>query len=296
MEYVSLYPNSNKEPKPAKNQHCTAPRITSRQRNKRNYKHRYKYLGFRLILVILLVEVSLCSGFMLGRASATPYTSSSSLPTQEPSYSFSSDENTSSSANTLPKATSTKEDWNLILINRDHPLPEDFNIPELTQLRNGHAIDKRAYPALQEMMDAARAEHLDPLICSSFRTWDRQEELYQNKINFLLDQGYSQKEAEINAAIWVAIPGTSEHQAGLAVDIVDTAYQQLDEAQESTAVQQWLMEHCAEYGFILRYPTDKSEITGIGYEPWHYRYVGKEAAKIIMEQGICLEEYLAATP
>lgn len=71
MEYVSLYPNSNKEPKPAKNHHRTAPRITSRQRNKRNYKHRYKYLGFRLILVILLVEVSLCSGFMLGRESTS---------------------------------------------------------------------------------------------------------------------------------------------------------------------------------------------------------------------------------
>ena len=89
-------------------------------------------------------------------------------------------------------------------------------------------------------------------------------------------------------------PGTSEHETGLAVDIVDKSYQILDRKQEQTPVQQWLMDHCAAYGFILRYPTDKSALTGIGYEPWHYRYVGREAAAAIMEQGICLEEYEAA--
>ena len=88
-------------------------------------------------------------------------------------------------------------------------------------------------------------------------------------------------------------PGTSEHQAGLAVDIVSVEYQVLDEGQEDTPLQQWLMAHCWEYGFILRYPTDKSDLTGVGYEPWHYRYVGEEAAKAVTEQGICLEEYLA---
>ena len=93
--------------------------------------------------------------------------------------------------------------------------------------------------------------------------------------------------------MWVARPGTSEHQAGLAVDIVSVEYQVLDEGQEDTPLQQWLMAHCWEYGFILRYPTDKSDLTGVGYEPWHYRYVGEEAAKAITEQGICLEEYLA---
>ena len=90
-----------------------------------------------------------------------------------------------------------------------------------------------------------------------------------------------------------ARPGTSEHQAGLAVDIVDIDYQLLDQAQEDRPVQRWLMEHCAEYSFILRYPTDKSTLTGVGYEPWHYRYVGEEAARAIMDGGLCLEEYLA---
>ena len=185
-------------------------------------------------------------------------------------------------------------EWNLRLVNASHPLSEDFTAPELTQLRNNQAIDKRAYPALQQMMDDARAAGLQPLICSSYRTRATQKRLFQNKADTLAKQGYSQEEAEDRAAEWVARPGTSEHEAGLAVDIVDTNYQILDEQQKQTPVQQWLMAHCADYGFILRYPTDKSDLTGIGYEPWHYRYVGEEAAKEIMEQGICLEEYLGA--
>ena len=183
---------------------------------------------------------------------------------------------------------------NLRLVSAAHPLPEDFTAPELTQLRNRQAIDKRVYPALQRMMDDARAAGLQPLICSSYRTRATQERLFQNKIERLVKQGCSREEAETLAAQWVARPGTSEHEAGLAVDIVDTSYQILDEQQEQTPVQQWLMAHCADYGFILRYPSDKSDLTGIGYEPWHYRYVGEEAAKEITEQGVCLEEYLGS--
>lgn len=182
--------------------------------------------------------------------------------------------------------------WNLILVNGDHPLPEDFQVPEFTQLVGGHSIDKRAYPALQRMMDACRAAGLQPTICSSYRTQEKQTELFERKVQSCLPQAASREEAEEQAAFWVARPGTSEHQAGLAVDIVDKSYQLLDEEQENTAVQKWLMEHCAEYGFILRYPTEKNDLTGVGYEPWHYRYVGEEAAGEIMSRGLCLEEYL----
>ena len=183
--------------------------------------------------------------------------------------------------------------WNLQLINWENPLPEDYEAGELTELSNGHAVDSRIYPALQEMMDDARAAGYNPLICSSFRTWDKQSQLYERKVQFYIDQGSDRATAEEQAAVWVARPGTSEHQAGLAVDIVSVEYQVLDEGQEDTPLQQGLMAHCWEYGFILRYPTDKSDLTGVGYEPWHYRYVGEEAAKAITEQGICLEEYLA---
>lgn len=91
---------------------------------------------------------------------------------------------------------------------------------------------------------------------------------------------------------WVAVPGTSEHQLGLAVDIVDVNYQLLDTNQENTAVQKWLLENSWRYGFILRYPTDQTDVTGIVYEPWHYRYVGKEYAQDIYKKGLCLEQYL----
>lgn len=183
--------------------------------------------------------------------------------------------------------------WNLLLVNGDHPIPEDFIPPELTRLRNGQSVDARAYPSLQRMMDDARAEGLQPLICSSYRSEETQNRLYRQKVQSLLAQGYAQGEAEEEAAAWVARPGASEHQIGLAVDIVDKSYQLLDDGQERTAVQRWLMEHCADYGFILRYPTDKSALTGVGYEPWHYRYVGEEAAREIMDGGLCLEEYSA---
>ena len=192
-----------------------------------------------------------------------------------------------------PDSAASPEDWNLILVNWEHLLPEDFSVPELTRLANGHAIDSRAYPDLQRMMDGARAAGLRPTICSSYRTREKQTQLFENKVQTLLAEGYGQEEAETQAAMWVARPGTSEHQAGLAVDIVDKSYQLLDQGQEDTAVQKWLMHHCAEYGFILRYPAEKSALTGVNYEPWHYRYVGAEAAGEIMERGICLEEYLS---
>ena len=182
--------------------------------------------------------------------------------------------------------------WNLILVNSKNPLPENFTDPDLTQLRYRQAVDSRAYPELQEMMDAARAEGLQPLICSSYRDWDTQTQLFEAEIQNWLNRGFAQEEAEAQAAVWVARPGTSEHQTGLTVDIVDMSYQLLDVTQEKTPVQQWLMAHCVEYGFILRYPANKSDITGIGYEPWHYRYVGVEAAREITERGLCLEEYL----
>ena len=192
-----------------------------------------------------------------------------------------------------PDPAASPEDWKLLLVNWETPLPEDFSIPRLTQLVNGHAIDSRAYPDLQRMMDDARAAGLQPTICSSYRTRDKQEKLFENKVQSMLAEGYGRTEAEERAAAWVARPDTSEHQAGLAVDIVDKSYQLLDQRQEETAVQKWLMAHCAQYGYILRYPTGKSALTGVNYEPWHYRYVGTEAAAEIMERGICLEEYLA---
>lgn len=242
------------------------------------------------LLFVVTGALLFCSGFLLGKDRATPNITPPYVETPVPVI---SQPPLKGGTEDIQGGTIREEtEWSLILVNAENPLPENFQLPTLTQLRNGHAIDSRAYPALQRMMDAARAEGLQPLICSSFRSWNNQKELFFNKVQWYLDLGHSLAEAEEKAAQWIARPGTSEHQLGLAVDIVDINYQLLDEQQEDTLVQQWLMSHCAEYGFILRYPTDKSDITGVKYEPWHYRYVGEVAAKEIMEQGLCLEEYL----
>lgn len=184
-----------------------------------------------------------------------------------------------------------KTEWNLILVNKNNAISEDYQF-NLKQLDNGHAVDERCYDDLQHMMDDCRAAGLEPVICSSYRTNEKQAELFNRQVEKWKNLGYSDNEAEIEAGKLVAVPGTSEHQLGLALDIVDISYQILDEKQENTAVQKWLMQNSWKYGFILRYPTDKRDITGISYEPWHYRYVGKKAAKEIYDAGLCLEEYL----
>lgn len=184
------------------------------------------------------------------------------------------------------------EAWQILLVNPWNEMPEDFEVT-LKTLPDGQKVDERAYEDLNAMLEDCRKAGLRPKICSSYRTQSKQTYLYNNKIARLRSAGYSKTAAEAEAGRWVARPGTSEHQVGLAVDIVDRSYQVLDHKQETTAAQKWLMAHCAEYGFILRYPSEKGEITGIGYEPWHYRYVGREAAQAITAQGVCLEEYIA---
>lgn len=190
-------------------------------------------------------------------------------------------------------ASDAGQDWQLILVNAQHALPDDFSV-ELADVGSGHSVDARIASALQVMLDDCRAAGLEPLICSSYRTQQIQQSLFDDKVQRLIAEGYAPDAAQAKAGTVVAVPGTSEHQTGLAVDLVDEGNQNLDETQEQTAVQQWLIAHSWEYGFVLRYPNDKSSVTGIIYEPWHYRYVGKDAARDMHEGGLCLEEYLQA--
>ena len=133
-----------------------------------------------------------------------------------------------------------------------------------------------------EMLKAAKAEGLGPIVVSGYRTQEKQRRLYEDKIKEYRKQGYSKEEARRKAEQWVALPGTSEHQLGLAVDINGAVYD----------IYPWLQENSYKYGFIFRYPEEKESITGISEEVWHYRYVGVKAAKEIYQRGICLEEYL----
>ena len=190
-------------------------------------------------------------------------------------------------------AVKTTEDWKLVLVNNSHKLPKDHTVETASVAgRSGYQFDKRAIASLDQMIADAAAEGLEIEVCSAYRTIEYQEKLIQVQVAKYVAQGMSQSDAESKTAMEIIEPGASEHNLGLAVDLVAKSYQHLEDDQEDTAENQWLQKHCTKYGFILRYPKDKQEITGIKYEPWHFRYVGKAAAEEITEQGICLEEYL----
>ena len=172
-------------------------------------------------------------------------------------------------------------------------VPADY-APELVDAEDGYIVDKSCRDSLLQMLSDCRKAGHNARITSAYRRHSTQIELYNNKVWYFMNCGYDEASARKEAGTIIAVPGTSEHELGLAVDLVDANYWVLDEAQENMPAQKWLMEHCWEYGFILRYPNGKSAATGIIYEPWHYRYVGKELAQEIQATGLCLEEYYAA--
>ena len=179
----------------------------------------------------------------------------------------------------------------ILLVNPWNYVPENYTV-ELKKLDSNYQVAAEAYDDLQLMLADCKAGGGKPVICSAYRTQEYQENLYNKKVKKLMSTGLSQDEAEKEAGTVVAVPGTSEHQLGLALDIIDYYNYTLDRSQENTKTQQWLMANSWQYGWILRYPNGKSEVTGIIYEPWHYRYVGREIAAEIHELGLCLEEYL----
>ena len=180
----------------------------------------------------------------------------------------------------------------LILVNKKNKLPDDYEVELKTMYDKVNRAAKEAYEPLNDMLAAGRAEGLAFEICSSYRDVKKQERLFKEDVDMLMSCGYTYEEAYTEVAKETMPPGHSEHSTGLAFDIVSMGYQMLDAKQHYTAETQWLHENCAKYGFILRYPKGKEEITEINYESWHYRYVGVEAATYIMEHGISLEEYL----
>ncbi len=185
----------------------------------------------------------------------------------------------------------SKEDWQLVLVNKQHPVPEDYTFT-LGKVKGNMKCDVRIIDDLMDMMQAAKADGIKLVICSPYRDYNRQTILFNRKIDHYMESGYSYLEAYRIASMTVTVPGASEHQIGLALDIISTTYASLDTQFGETKAGMWLREHCDEYGFILRYPKGKEYITGIQYEPWHFRYVGKEAAAVIMERNITLEEFL----
>lgn len=180
----------------------------------------------------------------------------------------------------------TTGDWKLILVDKHHYIPKDYQV-NLIRLSNGKQVDSRIYSSLQKMFNDARASGLSLFVREGYRTSQDQQQIMNERIREYENQGCSKRRASKMAEKYVAIPGTSEHQLGLSVDI------NADQTKcSSEKVYSWLDNNAYKYGFIKRYPSSKSYITGINNEPWHYRYVGKEAAATIKKQDLCLEEYL----
>lgn len=182
------------------------------------------------------------------------------------------------------------DDWNLVLINKQHPISTDYEFT-LGNLSNSMQCDNRIIDDLLSMMKAADQDGIKLVVCSPYRDLEKQKKLFERKIRYYIKSGYSYIDAYKLSSQVVTIPGASEHQVGLAIDLISPKYTMLDEGFENTDAGRWLKKHCHEFGFILRYPKGKENITSIEYEPWHFRYVGRDAATIIMDNEICLEEF-----
>ena len=229
----------------------------------KRYARRKKFKVKKLFILLFTVMLCVMAGKVLHSSLTTPFL-----------------------GNITHHMASEDHGWNLILVNRENYIPADYEV-QLTELSNGKKVDSRIYPELQEMFNAARAQGYGLFVREGYRTQEEQQQLMNEKIEAYENEGKSKPEAKKLAEQWVAIPGTSEHQLGIAVDInADTTKSSRDD------VYNWLEENAHTYGFIKRYPSNKTDITGIINEPWHYRYVGKEAASAIYSQGICLEEYI----
>ena len=199
-------------------------------------------------------------------------------------------EKTSNEENAKETVEISDEDkWKLIIVNKDRIVPKDFTV-DLIKFENTR-VDYRISDPLKAMTDDAKKDNIVLTVLSGFRSVSEQKELYNSKIKSFESQGYSTEASKIYANQYIQPPGASEHHTGLAIDLGTEGVLPLDEKFSETSAYKWLKENAAQYGFIERYPNDKTDITGVSWEPWHFRYVGEENAKAITSMGICLEEY-----
>ncbi len=186
--------------------------------------------------------------------------------------------------------------WAMFLVNKKNPLPADYDSRIETKVVfeswREYFLDVRAAGYLEKMLKAAENDGIDLYVVSAYRTIEYQQQNFDNSVQDRVDRGMSYDDAYADTLAEVALPGESEHNAGLALDIMVEEYQNMDDdGFEDTEAFAWLDRHAAECGFILRYPKGKQELTGIIYEPWHYRFVGVYYANEIKKSGLCLEEY-----
>ncbi len=176
--------------------------------------------------------------------------------------------------------------WNLVLVNKENPLPSDYSFTK--QSYSGIPVDERMYSSMTAMLNDAINSGMNLWIASGYRSEEEQEAIIDREVSSRMNNNnMSEEEAIETVMLTMLTPGASEHHTGLAIDFnyVSMSFKNTDEYQ-------WLLENAEDYGFILRYPADKADITGIDYEPWHFRYVGIDEAKEMNSLGYCLEEYI----
>ncbi|MCI8291149.1 MAG: M15 family metallopeptidase [Clostridia bacterium] len=189
--------------------------------------------------------------------------------------------------NEVTKSSKEIDDWKLILANYENELPEDFDI-ELASIDKTRKVDSRIIIELNKMIDDMRRAGISNIwVQSAYRDERLQNTLFNEKVDLFMKQGKTKEEAERLTMQTINKPRTSEHNLGLAVDFNYVNYEF-----ESSSAFKWLQKNAEDYGFILRYREDKEDITKVDYEPWHWRYVGKEHAKKMNELDMCLEEYV----
>lgn len=266
-----------------------------------------------ILLAVLLLSgcqnVSENNSTDLTTSSAATTTTSSSvteasdMTTKTEATSVSMDETTSTTPVTTEQTTASEpsdssefgtvgngEKWAYFVVNTDNPLPDDYEI-ETAFVNDTKEMEKTAAYYCLKMVEAAKEDGIELKVLSAYRTIQYQQDLFDRNIEQRKSWGYTAEEAYADVAKNIALPGTSEHNAGLAADIVRTTDWDVLESFEDTEEFEWLSQHAQEYGFIMRYPKGKEDITGYIYEPWHYRFVGTYYAPLIKESGLCLEEY-----
>lgn len=257
-----------------------------------------------LLLCSCLIIASLASCKQMENNDSTVSSSSDHSINSSSSANFQTSSNLSS-ADTVSVVSNqpvsvNPDDWNLILVNPSHSLTTEMKdnliALKVAKVEKGKYFDKRAAPDLYDMFDAAEREGIHLYSRSTYRSFNLQKTYFDSHINKYMKQGMTKEEAEKKTLEYTARPKTSEHHTGLAIDITTDEWEKagkgLSTSFENTDAAKWLKTHAHQYGFILRYPKEKEEITKIKYEPWHYRYVGVEHATQIYNRGICLEEYL----
>ena len=240
-------------------------------------------------IVLIALLIILYFVFFGGKDGDVAPGTSGSVPssTSQPADSTPPDASSAAPVETIPR-----DEWYMVLANRSSVLPGDFAVAETATVGEA-VVDARIAEALRQMVNDAAAAGVKLKPTNGYRSIARQQELWDARVKTLMEGGLSQADAETKAIDYTSAPGTSDHNTGLGLDIVSEDHPAKDAGFAETAAAQWLAEHAADYGFILRYPSDKTEATGMDYEPWHYRYVGSEQAHKIKESGLCLEEYLA---